>query len=176
MEKIEHPCRSCSNKRNGIAKRGKYTSPNKGKTKPMSERKLGNKYMNHHGYYEVWLGPDSTNYGRKDGYVLEHRKVAQDLIGRALLPNEVVHHIDGDKLNNSPKNLFICSTMNEHREIHNGLERVAFDLYKSGYITFDVEKSTYNIAPHISNGMVEPGEFRGRLRPKSYGNPEPSPE
>lgn len=165
LKKNDHPCRSCSNKRNGIAKRGKHIAHNKGASKPLSDRRLGNKYVNHHGYYEVWLGPDSSKYGRKDGYVLEHRKVAQDELGRTLLSGEVVHHIDGNKLNNHPDNLFVCEGMGEHRQMHNSLESVAFELYAAGYILFDKEKSTYNIAPHVSNGMVEPGEFRGSLRP-----------
>lgn len=45
--------------------------------------------------------PDSTS----DGYVREHRLIAEQVIGRRLKQNEVVHHVDGDTLNNSPENL-----------------------------------------------------------------------
>ena len=34
-----------------------------------------------------------------------HRVIAAEMIGRTLRPGEVVHHLDGDKLNNSPENL-----------------------------------------------------------------------
>lgn len=47
----------------------------------------------------------------------EHRVVAEQKLGRALLPGEIVHHIDGDKLNNHPDNLEVM-TQAEHIRIH----------------------------------------------------------
>lgn len=40
-----------------------------------------------------------------NGYVAEHRMVMADILGRPLLADENVHHRDGNKLNNDPKNL-----------------------------------------------------------------------
>jgi hypothetical protein len=45
--------------------------------------------------------PHST----KNGYVLEHRIVVENEIGRILNSNEVVHHRDGNKKNNKISNL-----------------------------------------------------------------------
>jgi predicted nucleic acid-binding Zn ribbon protein len=47
-----------------------------------------------------------------------HRVVAERFIGRCLAPGEVVHHIDGDRLNNDPSNLMILNSQAEHARIH----------------------------------------------------------
>ena len=46
-----------------------------------------------------------------------HRYIAKTMLGRTLLSNEVVHHKDGDKLNNDPNNLMILS-LREHARLH----------------------------------------------------------
>jgi hypothetical protein len=52
------------------------------------------------------------------GYAYEHRLVASEKLGRDLLPGEVVHHIDGNKLNNDPVNLEVLAGHAEHRVEH----------------------------------------------------------
>jgi len=47
----------------------------------------------------------------------EHRVVAENMLGRPLMPGEVVHHIDGDHLNNAPENLSVM-TQAEHMRLH----------------------------------------------------------
>lgn len=58
------------------------------------------------------------------GYAYEHRIVAEKKIGRRLLPSEQVHHIDGDKKNNSPDNLDVLQSIAEHRSHHRSSGRV----------------------------------------------------
>jgi hypothetical protein len=49
-----------------------------------------------------------------------HRIVAAAVLGRALLPGEVVHHIDGDKQNNHPANLAVFPDQATHARCHFG--------------------------------------------------------
>lgn len=52
-----------------------------------------------------------------NGYVKYHRFVMEQALGRYLATNEHVHHIDGNKLNNSLDNLQMV-TPEEHGRIH----------------------------------------------------------
>lgn len=47
-----------------------------------------------------------------------HRRVAELMLGRELKHGEVVHHIDGNKRNNSPGNLMVFSSQAEHAAWH----------------------------------------------------------
>lgn len=51
-------------------------------------------------------------YGRH-----EHRVVMEQKLGRALLPGEIVHHVDHNKKNNHPDNLVVM-TQSEHAKLH----------------------------------------------------------
>lgn len=81
------------------------------------------------GIYHSTLGytflrqPDKT-------YKAEHRIVAEKIIGRKLQENEVVHHIDGNKQNNSKENLVVI-TRGEHAKIHRGKRQIEiFEILK----------------------------------------------
>lgn len=67
--------------------------------------------------------------------VREHRAVMSDLLGRKLKTEETVHHVNCDKLDNRPENLFLCSRY-EHGRIHASLERVIRTLMKAGMVEF----------------------------------------
>ena len=54
------------------------------------------------------------------GWVHEHRLVMETVLGRYLDPAEIVHHIDGDRLNNSPANLCLIESNAAHVLLHNG--------------------------------------------------------
>ena len=47
-----------------------------------------------------------------------HRHIAEQMIGRKLFANEVVHHINGNKLDNRPENLMVMDA-GEHSRLEN---------------------------------------------------------
>lgn len=53
-----------------------------------------------------------------NGQIFEHVFVMTEMLGRALTDLEVVHHVDEDKMNNSPKNLQLFATQAEHLSHH----------------------------------------------------------
>ena len=65
--------------------------------------------INSGGYKEFTKGPHK---GRS-----EHVVVMEERLGRPLLNNEEVHHIDRDRLNNDPDNLALC-TCAGHARLH----------------------------------------------------------
>lgn len=69
----------------------------------------GGEIVNGDGYILVKV------YGK--GYVMKHRLVMEKEIGRTLLPQEVVHHNDGNKQNNNIVNLTLFSSHSEHMKI-----------------------------------------------------------
>lgn len=48
----------------------------------------------------------------------EHRVVAEQMLGRVLLPKEVVHHRDGNKRNNTPENIVVFPSQSDHAKHH----------------------------------------------------------
>jgi len=82
----------------------------------------GGKHKSTGGYTVLWT-PDGRKY--------EHVAIAEAALGRQLKHishghalNEVVHHIDGNKRNNSASNLLICTNA-YHLELHARLEASA---------------------------------------------------
>lgn len=58
-------------------------------------------------YWHLYL--PKHHRSNSEGYVPEHVVLTEKKIGRHLQKNEVVHHIDGDRLNNSIGNLIVLS-------------------------------------------------------------------
>jgi hypothetical protein len=77
------------------------------KGRPLSaikpKRLNGEGTVDRDGYLKIYM-PSHPN-ARKTGCVYEHTIVMSRMIGRALLPNEEVHHKNGNRLDNRPENL-----------------------------------------------------------------------
>lgn len=99
--------------------------------KEWSRSKYCSQSCQHKGLKGQLVGSKNPNYktGKtitKNGYIqlslnggkiYEHRKVMQDFLGRKLDRNEIVHHKDGDKLNNDISNLEVL-TNSQHSKLH----------------------------------------------------------
>jgi hypothetical protein len=68
------------------------------------------------------VGAKPTTY-RKLHCRHEHRVVAEQKLGRALVPGEIVHHIDGNRHNNAPENLEVM-TQSQHARLHSTKNRI----------------------------------------------------
>jgi len=100
------------------------------------------------GYRLIYMPehPNAIN-GR---YVAEHRLVMEQKLGRHLTRKEVVHHIDGDPLNNDLSNLVLFRTNGDHlkheltRKIPNwtedGKKRIAAGIVKSARLRSSQKK------------------------------------
>ena len=82
--------------------------------------KGGVTYFKTHGNYVgvkyVRCPEEYRGMARKDGYVMEHRLIVAQHIGRLLPRTEVVHHKNHDPSNNSPENLMLFASNQAHKK------------------------------------------------------------
>lgn len=81
----------------------------------------------------------------RNRYVLRHRVVMEEVLGRPLRPGEVVHHISTDKLDNQPGNLYLCADAAEHQRVHRSIERLLPELFRAGIISFNRDRGAYEL-------------------------------
>lgn len=82
----------------------------KGKFREQSFNWKGGKRKDKFGYIHIWIS-------EKQKLVREHRLVMEQHLGRALRPNEDVHHINGVKDDNRIENLQLV-TKSQHTHLH----------------------------------------------------------
>jgi hypothetical protein len=93
----------------------------------LAPRWKGGRCVSRSGYVFVYCPghPCSTT----NGYAAEHRRVMSDALGRKLARNEEVHHIDGNKANNSLDNLSVIKK-GKHQRLHAKVHRELLALRK----------------------------------------------
>jgi biotin operon repressor len=85
----------------------------------------------------IYIYSPEHPYSNKQGYVMEHRLVMEKAIGRYLAPEEIIHHINMQKQDNTIDNLYLCADNGAHRDIHHSLELAGASLVnKKGTIKF----------------------------------------
>ena len=164
---ILHACESCGKERwvryggmrHGTGNPSSRVCPECNPARWIKSTLIGSRRKAGKGYNWIYIGendffsPMVPPSQKKRGWVLEHRLVISRKLGRCLHDWEVVHHIDGDKTNNSPDNLQLLMEIG-HNQITN-MERVLrkqerqikelqsrVTLLEAGQVLLDREKVT----------------------------------
>lgn len=72
----------------------------------------GGRVVDKHGY--ILIAVAEHPHRSTGGYVREHRLVMEQVLGRYLRPEEVVHHLNGIHADNRPENLEVFATNASH--------------------------------------------------------------
>ena len=165
MKRISYTCSICNQeqettewrfkrKKTTFCKKCVTVGTQKGIKKPQFSRENsgrwnGGEYISSDGYKMVKAEGEFHSSGRQK-YKREHVVIYEKFLDRELKTTkgyhgEQVHHIDGDKLNNSLDNLALCKNITEHRNLHCQLEEIAYELVKKGIIIFDRETNKYKL-------------------------------
>ena len=91
---------------------------------------IGTKWVDSGGYVRVKV---VTGKGR---WKLEHVMVVERELGRPLRRGEIVHHVNGDRQDNRPENLYLCRDHSHHNEVHRSEAAALRVLLATGVVTF----------------------------------------
>lgn len=84
----------------------------------------GGRYKDKRGY--VLVKTPNHPFCDSDGYVYEHRLMAEKALGRHLKPEEHIHHINGIKCDNRNNNFVICSEHYHQAILHKNKAKLFF--------------------------------------------------
>lgn len=108
----------------------KHYSRNRRNGDPLIKKHEANGSPNIKGYRKKRIG---------DRIITEHQWIVEKLIGRRLKKGESVHHIDGNKLNNEPKNLMLFKSHSAHRQHENRYREYLEMCIREGFLIWAKE-------------------------------------
>lgn len=112
-------------------------------------RKLNKVYQGKGSEHSQWKGGRGIKSGYwtvynpthhrtlNNGRVFEHILVAEKKYGKPIPRGKPIHHINFDRLDNNPSNLYLCENNAEHMDLHYSLESIARELFAEGVIGFE---------------------------------------
>lgn len=165
----ETPCQKCSTRRTGLAKQGK-PSPTKGIARPHLQREKssswkGGSFISKDGYRMIYV-PVENPKSKWESYKKEHIYIMEQKLNRKMNKDEVIHHINGNKLDNRLENLIVFNSDREHRMAHNQLERLSMSLVQQNIIVYN----------QTTNEYMAHSKLRELLEQLEEANQQPSPE
>jgi len=113
----------------------------------VEQKKIGKTRMEN-GYVLIYVGSNYPFSKPKSGCIKEHTYIMETHLNRQIKKGYVVHHIDGDKLNNQFFNL-VELTVEEHNTCHARSQALVFTLVRKGIVEFDRTINCYQLAEGV---------------------------
>lgn len=104
--------------------KGQHSSPKTEFKKGQKPANFKGRIIKNTGY--IYIFKSEHPYAMKDGYIAEHRLIAEKTLGRFLEPVETPHHLNEIKDDNRPENLFVFETDCKHKQFHSLLKNNPF--------------------------------------------------